>query len=156
LLLNVEQVVPLPEAEDFTIRLRRREAATRGATFASRDYTRYVVIGPDGSSPSLNKRQTVLQMVRTVHRAGATPAMIEEALPGRFIAVEGTFDGEALEEAFVVANPNANLRRWFIDSPIHESEQTWVVSNQWGTNTEAALTSLLDLVPNAGISYETA
>jgi hypothetical protein len=156
LLLNVEQVIPLPEAEEFTVRLRRREAATRGATTTTRDYTRYVVRTREGSSQSLNKRQAVLHMVEAVHAGGATPTMIETAIPGRFFAVDGTLEGDDLEGAFLAVYPNANLRRWFVDSPLHHSGQTWVISNQWGTNTEPALAALAGLVPDSGIEFEVA
>jgi len=155
LLLNVEQVIPLPEAEEITVKLRRREAATRGAAPTSRDYTRYVVKTPEGASQSLNKRRAVLRMVHAVHDGGASPSMIESALPGRFLSVDGSLEGEALEEAFVDAH-QADPRRWFFDKPIHHEGRTWVVSNQWGTNTESALTDLASLVPTAGISYEPA
>ena len=95
-------------------------------------------------------------MVALVHEGGATPTMIGEAIPGRFLAVDGSLEGDELEAAVLDTYPNADLRRWFLDSPIHHSSQTWIVSNQWGTRTEAALTSLVSLVPNAGISYERA
>ena len=81
--------------------------------------------------------------------------MIENALPGRFLAVGGILEGEALEEAFLTAYPNAHLRRWFVDCPIHHADETWVVSNQWGTRSEPALTALVGLVPIQASSSST-
>jgi hypothetical protein len=119
LLLNVEQVIPLPEAEEFMVKLRDREAATRGAPSSSRDYTRYVVTTPTSASDPLNKRRAVLAVVQAVHAAGATPAMIESVLPGRFLAVNGTLEGETLEDAFVAAYPKGDPRRWFFDKSVY-------------------------------------
>ena len=48
LLLNVEQVIPLPEAQEITaVRLRRREAATRTSGTSSADLDPYVVSTPE-------------------------------------------------------------------------------------------------------------
>jgi hypothetical protein len=153
LLLNIEQVIPLPEAEEFMIKLRDREAAARGEPSSSRDYTRYVVNTGTIETEPLNKRRAVLKMVHAVQAAGATPAMIMSAIPGRFIAVDGTFQSAALKHAFGAAYPKADLRRWFFDEPIYHDGRTWVVSNQWGVNTEPALLALIGLVPEGGISY---
>lgn len=154
LLLNVEQVIPLPEAEELTTKLRHREAVSRALTTSSKDYTRYVLTTPTDVSKSLNKRRAVLAMVRSVHGAGATPAMIEAVLPSNKLrVVDGTLEGDALENAFLVAYPKADRRRWFFEEPIHDEGQTWVVSKMWGIKTEASLSALVDLVPGAGISF---
>lgn len=81
--------------------------------------------------------------------------MISSVLGIRFLVVDGVCEGEQLEDAFVAAHPGAsnNLYRWFIDEPIHDDGHTWVLSNQWGMNTEPTLGALLALVPGAAISY---
>jgi len=60
LLLDVEQLIPLPEAEAMTIRLRRREAVSRGAS-GSRDHTRFMVITSIQSTEPLPKRRAALK-----------------------------------------------------------------------------------------------
>lgn len=80
LLLDITQLIPLPEAEEFTIKLRRREQAVRAAA-GGRDWTRYVVTSPSGSSPPLRKRWAVLAMVQALHEAGVPAAKLAEALP---------------------------------------------------------------------------
>ena len=49
LLLDVQQIIPLPEAGDFTVQLRRRESAARASGTSGQDWT-----GPDG--PGVTKR----------------------------------------------------------------------------------------------------
>lgn len=156
LLLNVEQVIPLPEAEEITIKLRRREAAARVATASSSaDWTPYVVTTGSDTTQPLRKRRAVLAMVHAVHTAGASADDIASVLGRRFLGVEGVLHGDALIEEFVAAYPSAeqNIRRWFFSDPVHDKGKTWVLSKMWGTNTEAALAGLVNLVPNAGISY---
>ena len=153
LLLNVEQVIPLPEAEELTIRLRRREVATRAISTSSQDWTPYVITTPDGVTEPLRKRRAILAVAHAVHAAGASAASIREVLGSRFLGVEGRLEGDSLEEAFVAVYPKATRLRWFFDDPIFEDERTWVVSNQWGRNTEPALEGLVRLLPDAGISY---
>jgi hypothetical protein len=155
LLLNVEQVIPLPEAEEITIKLRRREAAARVVSTSSKDWAPYVVTTPMNVTQPLRKRRAILAMLHAVHAAGAPAAMIAPVLRSRFLSVDGILEGEALIEAFVAEYPNAedNTDRWFFSDPIHDDGRTWVLSKMWGTNTEAALGGLVALVPTAGISY---
>jgi len=155
LLLNVEQVIPLPEAEEITIKLRRREAAARVGTASTADWTPYVVTTPTQVTEPLRKRRAVLAMVHAVHAAGVPANVIAPVLGRRFRGVDGILDGEALVEAFVAEYPKAeqNTRRWFFSDPVHDEGRTWVLSKMWGTNTEAALAGLVALVPDGGISY---
>lgn len=51
LLLDVQQVIPLPEAADLTVQLRRRETKARAARAGdSRDWTPYVIVTPAGAA----------------------------------------------------------------------------------------------------------
>lgn len=155
LILDVQQVIPLPEAEELMVRLRQRESAARVASVRSEgaDWTPYVVTTPSGESGPLRKRRAVLTLVTALAEAGVDAAAIRAAVPGpRFLPVEGELDGEALVEAFVTTYPNAlgNERRWFTDAPIHQEGVTWVLSKMWGTNTEPALRALCALAPGYG------
>ena len=159
LLLNVEQIIPLPEAEEYTVGVRRRAVANRTARASNQDWTRYIVTTPDGPSAPLFKRRAVLAMVHAVHRAGVQPDLLLAVLAHRkFRAVKGTLEGDELQESFQTEYPEIDLRRWFFDEPLYDEkgDQTWVVSNQWGLNTVPALEELAALVPDKGISFEPA
>ena len=157
LLLNVEQLIPLPAAEEYTVQLRRQAAANRVVRQSGQDWTQYKVTTPEGSTTPLRKRWAVLAMARAVHEAGANPEDMLDVLRHRKLRwVEGTLDGDELRETFHEAFPEAEFRRWFLDDPIHHDGRTWVVSNQWGMDTIPALVALATLVPEAGISFEPA
>jgi len=161
LLLDVQQVIPLPEAEELTVRLRRRETAARAAEQAvgSRDWTQYVVTSPTDSTEPLRKRHAVLALLRRLHDAGIPATQLATAIPGsRFLPIDGTPSAEELADAFVDSYPNAegHLHRWHMDSPIVDGDTTWLLSKQWGTNTIPTLDALLGLAPTPGFSYHAA
>jgi hypothetical protein len=158
LLLDVQQVVPLPEAEEFTIRLKKRVAAARVAS-SGRDLTRYSIVSPHETTPPLPKRRAVLAVIHALHQGGVRAADINAVIKGpRFLSVDGELEGEALTSAFVIAHPKAEkrIRRWFIDEPLHESGRTWVLSKMWGAETEEVLGELIALAPSGGFDYSAA
>jgi hypothetical protein len=158
LLLDVQPVIPLPEAEELTIQLRQRETAARAAT-SRRDRTAYIITAQGGDSEPLRKRHAVLAMVGAVSSAGVSCEAISRAIPGsRFMAVEGNLEGDALTAAFIARYPGArnNTMRWFFDQPVHQDDTTWVLSNQWGLDTQETLAALAALSPASGIGYRAA
>jgi len=160
LLLDVQQVIPLPEAEELMVRLRRRESAVRAATSGGgADWTPYVIKTPGGVSAPLRKRRAVLAMVHALHEAGVRAEDMEQMIPGpRFLSVDGVLSGQELIDSFESTYPRAQgkQRRWFLDEPIHEGDRTWVLSKMWGTNTLPALDALLTLAPSNDYGYEAA
>lgn len=161
LLLDVQQVIPLPEAEALMVRLRQRESAVRAVTgeTSGADWTQYIITTPTGSTEPLRKRHAVLAMVHALHQAGVPASEIREVIPGpRFLSVDGHLEGLELEDAFVDAHPGARerKRRWFLEAPLHEDGRTWVLSKMWGTNTVPTLDALLQLAPVEGYGYDAA
>ncbi|WP_290055891.1 hypothetical protein [Amycolatopsis solani] len=156
LLLDVQQVIPLPEAADLTVQLRRRETQARAARVSEgRDWTPYAITTPEGTTEPLRKRQAVLALVTALHAAGVPGARLAGALPGaRFLRIPGVPGDDALADEFVARYPKAkgNLARWFIDSPLREADQTWLLSKMWGRNTEPVLAKLADLAPE-GLTF---
>ncbi|WP_421740309.1 hypothetical protein [Cellulomonas sp.] len=155
LLLDLQQVIPLPEAQELMVRLRERETAARVASARSdgADWTKYVVAMPGGETDPLRKRRAILAMVSGLAAAGVAPLVIQAAIPGpRFLAVDGELAGPELFEAFVQAHPGAqgNERRWFVEAPVYADGRTWVLSKMWGTNTEPTLRALAELAPGFG------
>ena len=157
LLLDVQPVIPLPEAEELTVQLRRRESAARAASASGRDWTPYVVISPNGRTEPLRKRHAIHRMVHELHAAGVPAARLATVLPGsKFLRVDGHLTGDELAAAFLSRYPKARNRigRWFLNEPIHDANHTWVLSNQWGSTTVATLDALVALAPNQGFGYE--
>jgi hypothetical protein len=158
LLLDVQPVIPLPEAEELTIQLRKRETAARAST-SQRDRTSYIITSPDEESRPLNKRSAVLAMAHKLSSVGVSCEAMSQVIRGpRFLAVEGNLDDEALTAAFIEHYPAArnNEHRWFFGKPVHENGVTWVLSNQWGLDTESTLAALAELSSKGEIGYRQA
>lgn len=158
LLLDVQQVIPLPEAAEFTVQLRRRETAVRAVSPGQgRDWTPYVIISPSGSTQPLRKRRAVLALVTALHAGGIDPAAMANVIRGpRLLAVDGELEGDALASAFVRAYPRAeqHLGRWFLPQALRRDGRTWVLSKMWGADTVDALDALIALAPDEGFDYE--
>ncbi len=156
LLLDVQQVIPLPEAEELTIRLRRRETVARAAAKSGADWTRYIINMPSGSTAPLFKRRAVLAMVQAIHQSGVACSDIQRVITGRrLLPVVGTLDGDELTTGFIDAYPSGkgNEGWWFLDAPLHDAGQSWVLSKRWGLDTETTLTNLISLTNSDEYSF---
>ena len=159
-LLDVQQVIPLPEAADYQVRLRRKDTARARATSDGRDRTRFHVVVDGEELPAQAKRVAIRTMVRYLVDRGVAvddiraffPARLFRSLPGRLPA------GEAVRAALVAADPSVEPHRWFTDHPFVDeaNDVTWVLTSQWGRNTEGALRMLADAFPEAKITFRTA
>lgn len=161
LLLDVQHVIPLPEAAEFTVGVRRREDAARAAQAggSGADWTRYVVTSPSTVSAPLFKRRAILAMVLALHESGVPASVMADALPGwpRLLPVATPPGDSELRSAFGEAYPKHqnSLDRWFLDAPIQDTDgNTWVLSKMWGLDTEDALDALVTLAPVPGFGYE--
>jgi hypothetical protein len=157
LLLDVQQLIPLPEAAEFTVRLRHRENAARAAASGEgRDLTQYAVETPDGISDFLPKRRALLLLMQHLRTAQVpAEAMAKAIRRAKFLPVDGELSGEELRTTFTTAysRAEANLGRWFLDEPIHDDGRTWILSKMWGSNTIDVMDDLIALAPDAGIRY---
>lgn len=156
-LVDIAQVIPLPEAEELTIKLRRRETAAKSSSGLGKDYTRFKVVTPSGTTDPLAKRRAMLHMVKALADHGVSPQLISHVLPNtRFLDIDGEHtDPDEIVELFIARWPNAtpdNMNRWFVDHPIVADGRTWLLKNGWGSNTEELLRALADLVPDGSFS----
>jgi hypothetical protein len=162
-LLDIQQVLPLPEAADYQVQLRRKDVARERARTSGHDYTRYHVVVEDTELPDQNKRNALRVMVEQLALKGVPLADICRTLPDgpgrRMRVLEGRFvGGEQVREAMLRADPKLNPRRWFCDHALVDegSSRTYVLTNQWGTNTEPTLAALSTAFPQAQISFRRA
>lgn len=159
ILISVEQVIPLAEANDLMIQLRKRQDNVLPVKTTGADWTPYIVITPGGRSEPLRKRRAILAMVQALAAAGTClPSIAEVLTDAKMMHVPGTFDGDELYETLVSAYPTLpqNKLRWFLEAPIHGNGDTWVLSKMWGTQTEQVLKELVAIAPTGGFSFEPA
>ncbi|MGH7618403.1 MAG: hypothetical protein ACREPM_14370, partial [Gemmatimonadaceae bacterium] len=163
LLLNVEQVLPLPEARDYQIQVREKARREREATGGGADFTRYdLTIGGQTQGP-LWKRRMIYEAVRyVIERLGKTPEDIAAIVKhGRLWAVlDRDHDSESFRAEIrrQAANGGPKIDPMRFQSADEElikaNGRTYAFTKGWGTNTLPALEALKVAFPQAGIAYE--
>lgn len=165
-LLDVQQVIPLPEAEAYQVRLREKSRKERESRQSSRDYTKfYVTISGQRIGP-LAKRETVFRVIKHLCGNGVSPEDIKRKVDFRkncFVSVPGVIPNE---EAFLAAATSAasaegrsfDKRRWYTgdDERIEHDGVTYAVSNQWGGRALEWLEHVLSLFPGHLVEVEAA
>ena len=131
-LLDIQQVIPLPEAQDYQVRMRRKDAAReRKATESGRDLTRYQILIDGIPGPDLNKRRAILEMVTQLTNRGVRPSQIAALLPARVLpVVDGLVTGpDEVEKALAARYPGIDLRRhWTGEAfPDETDNSTYVI-----------------------------
>ena len=159
-LLDIQQVLPLPEAADYQVRVGRKDAARDRARADGKDYTRYHVVVDGAELPDQNKRNAVRVMVEQLADRGVPLVEIRKTLPGaRMRVVPGRYtDGEAVRQALANADPNLELGRWFCDHALVDDAagETYVLSKMWGRQTEPTLAALAGAFPAAKVTFRRA
>jgi hypothetical protein len=160
-LLDIQQVLPLPEAADYQVRLRRKDAAReRAVSSDGRDFTRYHIVVDGQELPDENKRNAVRVMIASLADRGVPLAEIAGVLPDRaFRLVPGLITDPAEARATLAqTHPGADVRRFFTDHPMPDPStgQTYLLFKMWGRNTEPTLTALSSAFPTAKVSYRPA
>ena len=157
-LLDVQQVIPLPEAAAFQVAIREKNLVKAAVDAGGRDFTRYLVQTSHGEAVSnLPKRHFIYQVVKEAIRMGLNPQAIAGAVSWResrmFISASGNLNGDQLMNAV----PGKDRRRYFSrdDEVFHVDGNTYAMTNQWGLRTEEAVKNILAVLPqDHGITYE--
>jgi hypothetical protein len=147
LILDVQQIIPLPEVGPYQVKFRQKQREVRAAAGEGSDWTRYDVTTDEGVQEALYKREVVFAAVRQLLRRGNTPARIEEAA-GRHIfeVMEGDVDEESFRAELAKRrnDPNSYKRFFFRNDQLFRADgKTYTLTNQWGkTSMEALLAAL--------------
>lgn len=159
ILVDVQQVIPLAEAADYQVRIRRKEAARERAARTSRDFTKFHVVVDGHELPAENKRNAMRLMIEELVARGASLELVYATVSKRMKVLPGIYrTGDEVRDALVSSYGPINFDRWFTESPLIDttSGQTYVLSNQWGTKTEQRLQELADAFPDTKVSFRRA
>jgi hypothetical protein len=155
-LLDIQQVIPLPEAAEFQIAIREKSREIEAAQVSERDFTKFRLSTACTEFEELNKRRFILEIVREGIRLGVSPEKMVEALPWRSTTAFISCDGEVDANALFALHPEKAVTRYFnsaVDT-FHISGRTYLLSNQWGVRTEEAVNNILAVLPEGhGMSY---
>jgi hypothetical protein len=159
-LLDIQQVLPLPEAADYQVRLRRKDAARDRARTDGRDFTRYHVIVEGSELPDQNKRNAIRVMIEQLAARGVPLPKIRAILPERAFRVlpAKIVGADAVRQALADSDPKVEVRRFFCDHALVDegAGETYVIFKMWGLNTEPTLKTLSEAFPEAKVTFRRA
>lgn len=130
ILIDVQQIIPLPEAESYQVKIKEQKEERREARKSSKDYTRYSFNGEGG----LSKRGIVLSVIHAYIKRN--PNVSFEQLTTDFPSAIRNKLFVPIEEALDIKQRDSNnLSRHFIgdDETLHIGNKIYAISNQWGT-----------------------
>lgn len=169
ILVDVSQVIPLREAEEYQIQIREKKQRERESRRQTRDYTKYTITIDGKTYERLPKRWAIFHVVKNLCDGGVSPAEISEAIPWRgsrgrllFRSVKGEVDSDAFIAAMLAEHDAGgqafDKRRFFCadDQLIVFGDCTYALSNQWGHRTKEAIECLRDRFPDRGIAIRAA
>lgn len=142
LLVDVQQIIPLPEAEEYQVQFREKAQKERQARASNADFTRFDIQISDEVHKSMWKRNAIFEICRYLCNKGVSPEEITELFDWRpnrvWFSVVGTLDAsefnKCASEQALSGGPSFDNRRWFCDEGelVHANGKTYAFSNQWG------------------------
>lgn len=163
LMVDVQQIIPLPEVEEYRVQIKAKQQRERQARKFNPDFTKYDVTVTGTTHERLPKRGAIFVVVRHLCELGHSPEKIASAVTWKknsmFRSVEGTVSAEDfVPKAKAAADSEGRsfeARRFYCgdDELFVANENTYAFSNQWGSRTTEAIDCLIKAFPNADIKY---
>jgi hypothetical protein len=152
--LDIEQVIPLPQAADYQVRINRKDQQQpRGG--GGSDWTRYQIMVDGHPGPPQRKRQAVLTMIQALHQHGIPMTVISQAMPpSRLRVISGELHDPDEVAAAMSAAGIKDPGRYFTEAPITQNGSTYILTKMWGRGTLPALTALRDQFRDVGVSFQ--
>jgi hypothetical protein len=159
-LLDVQQVIPLPEADSYTVQLKKKAEENRQAKRFEFDFSKYDLMVDGTRLPQLTKRRLVLEVVKAAIAKGLPPEQIGAMVPpNKWISVDGEVAADEFQEKAsrmqAKLGGKYNLRRYFCEDGelFHITGRTYALSNQWSVNTISIVDELIAKLPPGSLSY---
>src|SRR6185436_7921347 len=105
--VDIQPIIPLPEATDYQVKVREKSRKEREATKSSKDLTKFDVTINGVTEPNLAKRQAILRVVRHLCTSGISPEQIADSIPWKtmtrlFKHAEGRLDSATFIAAVAI------------------------------------------------------
>ncbi|MFN3289551.1 MAG: hypothetical protein ACK410_03810 [Acinetobacter sp.] len=146
ILIDIQQVLPLPEAKDYQIRAQKKAEERREIqkNLNSRDYSKYLFNGLE-----LNKRKLVLELIKT-HIKNNNILSLEDLL---FDFPQELRKGRKMYKRYDEVIQTNDKNRYFseVDEVLDLTDGKFVISNQWGAGN---IQAILDRADELGYEIE--
>jgi len=163
ILLDVQQIIPLPESNDYQVQIREKSVEQRQARQqqTNRDLTRFDLSIDGAVYQNLPKRRMIYQVVKAMIEKGKSPEELQPLLPGseRWLVVGGNCTEDEFHlKATEVRNQRGALyepRRYFnTDEELFRiNGNTYALTKMWGTGTIPAMEAIKVKYPDVQIEY---
>lgn len=95
-------------------------------------HTKFDIHSPNGTVTGLARSQVALRLVHEVIAVGVTLVQVQQVLRANIRQVPGIAHGEVLWKSMSDAGAPATMDKWFVNEPIHDDGDTWVLKkNSW-------------------------
>lgn len=146
ILIDIQQVLPLPEAKDYQIRAQKKAEERREIqkNLNSKDYSKYLFNGLE-----LNKRKLVLELIKT-HIKNNNILSLEDLL---FDFPQELRKGRKMYKRYDEVIQTNEKNRYFseVDEVLDLTDGKFVISNQWGAGN---IQAILDRADELGYEIE--
>lgn len=160
--LDVQQVIPLPEAEEYQVNIRDKSRKEKESRKSNRDLTKYTIALGDEVLEGLPKNRAIFGMVKYLCESGVDPEEIRAVIPWKkrlFECFEGKLDLETFERALAERQESRGRKpqpwRYFVDKGelIYRNEKTYAFDRMWGNRTAEAMELIVRKFKDGGISF---
>lgn len=153
LLLDVQQVIPLPEAAQYQVAIREKEAQQAVVRSSERNMTKYNLSIDGRTFANLAGRRVVYEIIAEALRQGVKLDAIAGALPSKGDSVFLSAPGQLSEAQLLERTGNPGSGYFSQDSMLlHAEGRTLAVSKRWGDQVMDAISSITDLLPAENVS----
>lgn len=167
ILVDVQQIIPLPEIAEFQVRVREKVQKERQARTSNADFTRFDVRFEGEHGASMWKRNAIHFLCKRICERGIAPdelVALFDWRPNRvWYAVDGTVDGTEFKSLAAMKASSGGQpfddRRWLCEDEQlpHVNGRTYAFSSQWGgAKWHHAMKLLQERYSQFGISYSSA
>jgi|TARA_R110000851_G_scaffold286024_1_gene439878 endonuclease NucS-like protein len=163
ILLDIQQVIPLPETEQFQVQVRQKKQKEQQARTSSRDLSKFTLTLAGKRYSGLNKRNLMYQLVSSVLQTDVAPEDMANLISWRKGNLFISFDGELDEEQFAeklmeldTGGKHPKTKRYFCkqDELFVANDRTYAMTNQWGHRTIEAVDLITTNYPQLDIAIE--
>lgn len=159
-LLDVQTVIPLPEAEAYQVQIREKQQKERQSRQSTRDFTRYDVTVNGVTVSNQPKRGVMFNVIKPIIDSGVHPDKIAELIPWRtktlFYRFDEILDEESVIEKLMKEDAGGKVKKYnrFFSKEnelFRVDDKTYLLTNQWGRQTIDAANILIESFPNLEI-----
>ena len=161
ILLDVQRIIPLPEADEITIQIKKKAQESRIARKFEPDFSKYD-LKVDGivTRARLSKKALALEVVKALVRKGLSSQQVGSVIPpGRWLSVDGELnstDFRAKASALQAKHGGRyDLSRYYCedDQLFRVAGRTYALTTQWGLGSLAQLDELIAMLPPGTVTY---